>query len=269
MSEADLRLFEDLTREGCREAASSAILVWPVGSTEQHGPHLPTATDAMHAEWVARAAARRVSDQVPIVVAPTLPFGSSAHHLPFGGTISLSTDTFYRVLFEAVESWVVGGWRRLFLVNGHGGNHELIQLVARDAALRHDVHIAAGSWWAIAREALIAAGAADAGRFPGHAGRFETSLVLAMRPDLVVGPLPHRDLGGPGEPSNLGGELRVEHHGSWQAIDGYGDSPDLADPELGRRWLDVATEAVAEAYLRFDADTRDDGRGVVGGGPGS
>jgi creatinine amidohydrolase len=262
MPEGDLRLFDELTREASREAAAAAILVWPVGSTEQHGPHLPTATDAMHAEWVALAAARRVSDDVPIVVAPTLRLGSSAHHLPFGGTISLSTDTYYRVLLEAVESWVAGGWRRMFIVNGHGGNHEIIQLVARDAALRHDVHIAAGSWWAIAREELIAAGAADAGGFPGHAGRFETSLVLAMRPDLVVGPLPHRDLASMSGPSVAGIDLRVERHGWWQAIDGYLDSPDLADAELGRRWLEVATAAVAEAYRRFDADTREVVRGA-------
>jgi creatinine amidohydrolase len=252
----DLQLFDELTREGCREAARDAILVWPVGSTEQHGPHLPTGTDAMHAAWVARAAAELVAARVPIVMAPTLRLGSSAHHLPFGGTISLSTDTFYRVLFEAVESFVTGGWHRIFIINGHGGNHELIQLVARDAALRHDVHVAAGSWWAIARDALIAAGAADAGRFPGHAGRFETSLVLAMRPDLVVGPLPHRDLAATSEPAVVGGELRVEHHGWWHEIDGYGDSPDLADAELGKRWLEVATVAVADTLARFDTQTR-------------
>ena len=149
-----LRLFDELTRDACRAAAHEAVLVWPVASTEQHGPHLPTGTDAMHAEWVAHEAARLVDGQVPLVVAPTLRFGSSAHHVPFGGTMSLSTDTFYRVVYEGVESLLAGGWHRLFIVNGHGGNHEIIQLVARDIALEHDVHVAAGSWWAIARDAL-------------------------------------------------------------------------------------------------------------------
>jgi creatinine amidohydrolase len=257
MERTGLRLFDELTRDACRAAAREAILVWPVASTEQHGPHLPTGTDAMHAEWVAHEAARIAGAHVPLVVAPTLCFGSSAHHVPFGGTISLATDTFYRVLFEAVESLVAGGWHRLFIVNGHGGNHEIIQLVARDAALRYEVHVAAGSWWAIARDALQASGAADAGRFPGHAGRFETSLVLAMRPDLVVEPLPHRDDPGQGGPSFVGGDLRVEEHGSWQAIDGYGDSPDLADAELGRRWLAVGVQQVARALAQFDLETRE------------
>ena len=252
-----LRLFDELTRDACRAAAREAVLVWPVASTEQHGPHLPTGTDAMHAEWVAHEAARLVDGQVPLVVAPTLRFGSSAHHVPFGGTISLSTDTFYRVVYEGVESLLAGGWHRLFIVNGHGGNHEIIQLVARDIALEHDVHVAAGSWWAIARDALREAGAADAGRFPGHAGRFETSLVMAMRPELVVPPLPHRDEPGPTGPPVVGGELRVEHHGWWQAIDGYGDSPDLADAELGRRWLMVGSQEVAKAFAHFDFETRE------------
>jgi creatinine amidohydrolase len=251
------RMFDELTRDACRAAAREAVLVWPVASTEQHGPHLPTGTDAMHAEWVAHEAARLLDGRVPLVVAPTLCFGSSSHHVPFGGTMSLSTDTFYRVLSESLESVIAGDWHRLFIVNGHGGNHEIIQLVARDLALRHDVHVAAGSWWAIARDALKAAGAADAGRFPGHAGRFETSLVMAMRPDLVVAPLPHRDDPGPGAPSFVGGELRVEHHGSWQAIDGYGDSPDLADTDLGRRWLAVGAEELARALALFDDETRE------------
>jgi creatinine amidohydrolase len=257
VEQTGLRLFDELTRDACRAAAHEAVLVWPVASTEQHGPHLPTGTDAMHAEWVAHEAARLVDGQVPLVVAPTLRFGSSAHHVPFGGTISLSTDTFYRVVYEGIESFLAGGWHRLFIVNGHGGNHEIIQLVARDAALRYDVHLAAGSWWAIARDALRDAGAADAGRFPGHAGRFETSLVMAMRPDLVVPPLPHRDEPGPIGPPAVGGELRVEHHGWWQAIDGYGDSPDLADAELGGRWLAVGAQEVAKALAHFDFETRE------------
>ena len=242
----------ELTRERCRQLGRSALLVWPVGSTEQHGPHLPVGTDAMGAEWIAREAAQRVADRVEIVLAPTLWLGSSNHHLPFGGTMSLETETYLRVLGEGASSLVQGGFERIFILNGHGGNHEIAQLAARDLALAEDVHIAAGSWWTIAWDALVAAGAADAGRFPGHAGRFETSIVQAMRPDLVVGPLPHRDDPGPkADTRRFGGDYRAEHHGSWQAIDGYGDSPDLADAEAGARWLDVAADAVGDAFVEF------------------
>lgn len=242
----------ELTRDRCRELGQEALLVWPIGSTEQHGPHLPVGTDAMGAEWIAETAAGRVADRLQIVLAPTLWLGSSAHHLPFGGTISLGTETYLRVLMEGATSLVQSGFERIFLLNGHGGNHELAQLAARDVALAQDVHIAAGSWWTIAWDALVAAGAADAGRFPGHAGRFETSLLLSMRPELVVQPLPHRDDPGPKtDTRRFGGDYRGEHHGSWRAIDGYGDSPDLADGEAGSRWLDAAATAVGDAFVEF------------------
>jgi creatinine amidohydrolase len=248
--------FEELTRETLRRLAPEALLVWPVGATEQHGPHLPVGTDAMHAEWVARAAADRAASSITCVVAPTLRIGSSAHHLPFGGTMSLPTETYYRTVRAGVESLVASGFRRIFVINGHGGNHELIALVVRDVALEHErVHLAAGSWWAMAWDELIAAGAGEVGRFPGHAGRFETSVMLAMRPELVTLPLPHRESPGSTDPRRFGGDYRAEHAGSWQAIDGYGDSPDLADAALGRRWLDVAADAVARALVTFQRDS--------------
>ena len=246
-------LFDELTRVRLRELSTDALVVWPVGATEQHGPHLPTGTDAMHVEWVAREAAVRATARgVQVVVAPTLRIGSSEHHLPFGGTMSLPTEAYYRTIRAGVESLVTDGFRRVLVINGHGGNHEIIQLVVRDLAVElPDVHLGAGSWWTVAWDALVAAGAADIGRFPGHAGRFETSLVLAMRPDLVVHPLPHRDDPGSTDPRRFGADLRAEHSGSWQAIDGYGDSPDLASAELGHRWLDVAADAVAAAFVTF------------------
>jgi len=246
------RLLEELTRLECRRLASTALVVWPVGATEQHGPHLPVGTDAFHAEWVARAAARFAGEQTDVIVAPTLAIGSSAHHIPFGGTMSVATTNYLSLVMDGVASLLDSGFPRVFVLNAHGGNHELTQLVARDLALRTPgAHVAAGSWWAMAWDQLIAAGAADTGRFPGHAGRFETSLVLAMRPELVAQPLPHRDDPGTTDTRRFGGDQRVEHNGSWAAIDGYGDSPDLADADLGRRWLDVAAQVVADAFISF------------------
>ena len=121
-----------------------------------------------------------------MVIAPTLPFGSSHHHFVFGATLSLSTETYYRVLYELCESLVTDGFKRIFLLNGHGGNHELAELAVRDIVLKHPVRAAAGSYWRIAGEDLR--GAFD--RFPGHAGEFETSLMLALRPHLRPPSLP-------------------------------------------------------------------------------
>jgi creatinine amidohydrolase len=247
--------FEESSRSALREAATDALLVLPVGAIEQHGPHLPTGTDTFHVIEVAERAAALAAERIPVVLAPVLPFGSSAHHLPFGGTLSLSTATYLTVVTELVESLIGAGFSRLFILNSHGGNHELVQLVARDVALRRDVHIAAGSWWAIAWDALLQAGAGAAGRFPGHAGQFESSIVRHLRPDLVdPTALPHRE--GPVPPARAHFEpsYRAEHHGSWQAIDGFSDSPDLADAALGARWLDVSIAPVAAAFVAFQRE---------------
>ena len=190
---------------------------------------------------------------VRVVVAPTLPFGSSPHHLPFGGTISLPTTTYYEVLVAILESLVTDGFRRLFLVNGHGGNHELIQIAARDVALRHPVVVAAGSWWNIAWDVLVEAGAGDVGRLPGHAGGFETSLVMAMRPDVALGELPAArptDSAASADPRRFSPLVRSEVHDYWVSIEGFSDGPVRASREAGERYLEVS---VAEVARRIEA----------------
>jgi creatinine amidohydrolase len=77
----------ELTRSELRKIAPESLVIFPVGATEQHGPHLPVATDSWAVEHIARAAASEAAKEIPVLVAPTMPFGSSHHHLPFGGTI--------------------------------------------------------------------------------------------------------------------------------------------------------------------------------------
>jgi creatinine amidohydrolase len=243
-------LLEELTREEARAAAPDTLLVLPTGATEQHGPHLPVGTDAFAVTAVARGAAAAVAGQIPVLVAPTLPFGSSHHHIPFGGTLSLSTETYYRVLIDLLESLIAGGFRHFFVVNGHGGNDELVQLAARDLALRHDAHLAAASYWNAAWGALTDAGAHRDGGLPGHAGAFETALVLALRPELVREPRPRRDDAPGGDPRPIR-TYRAEFHGRWQSFDGYTDSPARATPAAGRAFLDVAIAGVGQALVEF------------------
>lgn len=243
--------FNELTRERLKALAPEALVVLPVGATEQHGPHLPVGTDTFAVQQIARQAAELASADATLILAPTLPFGSSHHHLPFGGTFSLSTETYYRVLVELLESLVAGGFRRAFILNGHGGNSELIQLAARDVARAHPISVAAAPYWTIAWDALVAAGIHQQGKLPGHAGRFETSLVLAMRSALVVEPRPHRDLPETSGEPRVASQFRSEHHGSWQAMDGFTDSPDLGTPEIGERALALIAESVSRAFLTF------------------
>jgi mycofactocin precursor peptide peptidase len=150
------------------------VLLVPVGSCEQHGPHLPLDTDARIAAAVARDVAAGRAD---VVVAPVVAYGSSGEHQSFPGTLSVGTDALRSLLVELGRSAfpppgadLPEPFRALVLVNGHGGNVE---------AVRGAVDVLAGEgrpvrgWWP---------------RLPGgdaHAGRTETSLLLAIRPDLV------------------------------------------------------------------------------------
>jgi creatinine amidohydrolase len=248
-----MRLFAEMNREELRAAAGESLVVLPVGATEQHGPHLPTGTDLFAVEALSRAAAAQVSGKIPVIVTPALPFGSSHHHFIFGGTLSFSTETYYRVLCDLVESLITDGFKKIFLVNGHGGNHELAQLAARDMALRHPVRVAAGSYWNIAWRELIAIDAHRGRRLPGHAGDFETSLVMSLRPELVPAGRPHRD--GVFESAADGFQaFRDERHGSWKAIDGFTDSPDLARPERGEAFRAAIVTGLARAFTEFCAE---------------
>src|SRR5690349_14596113 len=111
-------LLEELTRDEAQAIAPDALVVLPVGAIEQHGPHLPVGVDTYAVTHIARSAAESVAGQIPVLVTPTLPFGSSHHHLPFGGTLSLGTETYYRVLTDLAESLIVSGFHRIFILNG-------------------------------------------------------------------------------------------------------------------------------------------------------
>lgn len=250
---ATAHLFHEHSRTELQRLAADALLVLPVGAIEQHGPHLPVGTDMYAVEYIARTAAAEAAANIPVLVAPTLPYGSSNHHLPFGGTMSLGTETYYRVMVDLAESLITSGFRRIFILNGHGGNNELIQLAARDLALKYPAALAAASYWTIAWDALVAEGAHLPGHLPGHSGAFETSLMLALRSELVQRPLPERLDAIGGDPRGFYSPYRTELHGAWQQIDGYTDSPARADDQDGKRYLAAAVRAVASALIAFYA----------------
>jgi creatinine amidohydrolase len=235
------------------------MVLFPTGATEQHGPHLATGHDAIMIGAIARRAAERASDDCNIVLAPTLPFGASHHHLPFGGTLSLSTDAYYRVVRDLVESMVSAGARRVFLLNGHGGNHELNQLVMRDVATAKDsgeqVYLAAASYWDIAREAIETEPRLPDMTLPGHAGQFETATMLATDTTLVR-EVSERRSDDPARKPAING-TRVEASGRWEQFGGYTDFPERASAEDGALLLDLVVDGVTEALVVFSRLTTD------------
>ena len=244
-------LFAEMTRGDLCAVAAETTVVLPLGATEQHGPHLPAGTDFFTVEHLARAAAERASSEIVITVAPALPFGSSDHHLIFGATLSLRAETYYRVLTDLLRSLVTDGFRRIFLLNGHGGNHELAELAARDIALELPARIAAASYWTIAWDALVAVQAHIGCRLPGHAGIFETSMMLSLRPELVASERPHRDYTDDTHPRSFHAPYRHERHGFWKGIDGYTDSPDAATAERGHRYREAIVAALSSTFVEF------------------
>jgi creatinine amidohydrolase len=247
--------WNELTREDLNARLPGAVVLLPTGATEQHGPHLATGHDSFTVARIAASAAERVTGDHEVIVAPTLMFGSSAHHLQFGGSLSLATETNRAVVRDLVSSMLSAGSRRVFLLNGHGGNHELNQLVARDLALEQPadagVAIAAASYWEIAAASLAADARLAGFRMPGHAGQFETATMLAMDSARVREPRPARD-DDPSRAMVIPG-VRVEASGWWRTFDGYTDSPARATAETGEIIIEHVVRDVAAALTAFAA----------------
>jgi creatinine amidohydrolase/Fe(II)-dependent formamide hydrolase-like protein len=156
------------------------VALLPVGSIEQHGPHLPLDTDAFDADYLARHVAEACREPRPLVL-PLIPYGVAYHHEDFSGTISISPDTLSRMVYEIGMSAARHGILKLVIINGHGGNspslHFAAQMINRDAHIFTCVDTGESS------DTDINAMAETANDV--HAGEIETSTSLAVRPDLV------------------------------------------------------------------------------------
>jgi creatinine amidohydrolase len=157
----------------------------PTAAIEQHGRHLPLEVDARIVEEVSHRAAVRVVDRVPVLVAPAVCYGVSGYHMGFPGTMTLTMATFISVVEELCESLIHHGFRRILVLNGHGGNHDPIKIAARNVADRTGVAVAAASYWNMAADDLASFQDGEVDAIPGHACGFETACLLALRPDLV------------------------------------------------------------------------------------
>ena len=170
-----------------REIGTSdgSVVVVPVGSIEQHGHHLPVATDTILVEAMVDAGVERVADDIPVVVTPPVWTGFSPHHLPFGGTLSLDFEDLRAVLEDVALTAVENDFDAVLFVNGHGGNQPLIDAVVSTVGTETDAEVLGTTYFQLATDEIRALRDSDTGGM-AHGGEFETSLMLHVRPDLVA-----------------------------------------------------------------------------------
>jgi len=227
-------------------AARNAVVILPVGSTEQHGPHLPTQVDTLIAGEIARRAARKIAATTPVVVAPTVWSGLAEHHMSLGGTLSLDFHTFFSLLQCICRSLVRHGFRRILILNGHGGNITALNVAVNELAVELQVPLAVTTYWHLAKDDF--ARILERQATVRHACEAETSMLLALAPDLV-------DMGraidaiGPTTPeiTEVVGSDAVHRWRSFKARTSHGaiGDPRAANAEKGQCLLDAAAEAVA------------------------
>lgn len=246
-----------LTREEAGERIPESVVIIPTAATEQHGHHLPIDTDSCIVENVVNRAAARA--HAPVVATPVVVFGSSHHHFPLPGVLSLASGTFDRVVRDLLDSLSRSGARRVYLLNGHGGNDELIRIIAREESRSLGMAIGAASYWSLAWDAFLALEAHQkVGPLPGHAGAFETALMMALRPDSVRTDL-LTDTGNAPEGSAwpVGSRgVAFQPEGFLPRGNGTSDDALTATPEWGERLLDAAADAVASTLDEFAGETR-------------
>ena len=175
-------LWQELLRHEFEAAQPQApVVIVPVGSVEQHGPHCPMDVDISAPFHMAVAVAQRVTD-FPVIVAPPVWSGFTHYNMGFPGTISLRLETFQALLADIYRSIHANGFERIITVNGHGGNTAPCRAVSWQLA-EEDVFTVSFSWWEAVERELHDWSATDEG--VGHGGEWETAVQLHLRPHLV------------------------------------------------------------------------------------
>ena len=225
-----------------------ALIVLPTAAIEQHGHHLPLATDTLINNLLLGKALEKMPADAPVWVLPNFCYGKSNEHLGFPGTMSLSSSTFMAVVRDIAASVHTSGFKRLVLYNTHGGNTSLDDVLARDLRAEFGLR----TFYMSGAAGAKAEGIAPQERAYGfHANEWETAVLLSATPQLV-----HPDkytvnyIASLYEPEFLLPEFAPATF-SWLTRDiapsGVMGDPRPATAENGARWIDAAATQVAKA----------------------
>ena len=237
----------ELTSPEIADALSRGIdvVILPVGSTEQHGAHLPLSTDSLHTV----AVLERVAESLPALVAPLIPVGRADHHMAFPGTISVRHETLHATVRDWCDSFFRHGFRHVLIYSGHGGNAVPLAKIIDDL-VREDGRrsIIGCTDWSVYDGALFPRAAAlGVGKFEAgwHAGELETSMILALDDRLVM-----MDRAAPGF---IGDLAAVRDRLMGEGIQAIAPSGVLGDPTIasrahGEQYLDALSESVTRFF---------------------
>jgi creatinine amidohydrolase len=238
------KLRADQLREKARD---NAIVIQPIAALEQHGPHLPVEVDTMLGETIAIRAARKVAERgQPALVLPVLWTGLSEHHMSFGGTITLDFSAFASLVEGVCRSVLRHGFARIVLLNAHGGNENALRTITDDLTPKLGVPIVQFTYWYAAAAAI--AKILDTQGVLMHACEAETSMMLAVRPELVA--MDRVRLGKANSTPDIvdvvgGGVYRWRTIGS-RSSSGVIGNPEAASAEKGERLFEAIATALAD-----------------------
>lgn len=248
-ADADEVFWDRSSAERLRQLAGrEAIILVPVGSTEQHGPHLPTGVDSFLSTEVCRRAAQMILAKQPIVVTPTIWCGLADHHVSFGGTFSLRLSTFHALLQDLCRSVVDAGFRKIVLVNGHGGNMGGLSGLHQELTRELGVQVATTTYFMECIPEIAAI--LDDQDCLMHACEGETSMMMAIGDDLVD----HMRLGEACGPhfdiiASLTPSLKVSRDFREVTPSGVAGTARRATAAKGTAILDAAASALARKLL--------------------
>ena len=182
------RFWADLgTRDVAALDPATTVAVLPVAATEQHGPHLPLSVDQTLVDGLIAASLSHMPMSLPVLFLPTQQVGYSPEHSRFPGTLTLSSATVVATWIELGQCVAAAGLKKLLLLNSHGGQVSLMDIVARELRVRSNLIVYSCSWWNLPLGAEVnGLFGADEHRFGVHGGDIETSMMLSLRPQSVA-----------------------------------------------------------------------------------
>jgi creatinine amidohydrolase len=245
--------YNRLTWEEINDAiAMQKVVILPTASTEQHGPHLPLDTDTFLTESVCLELGRRAADRV--LVLPPVAYGLNMHHIDFPGTIHIEPETFIAFCLNITKSVAYHGFQKILIVNGHGSNGPLVNLVARKTVLETNSLCGAVSYFPLAMNAFKKVRDTP---IIAHADEFETSLYLYLARDRVRQDRVSKgnDVMGKYASSDSTSNYPVrfnDYWGRWTQIGVHGDAT-TATPAKGEIIFEAAVSGLIEVVDEWRA----------------